>query len=152
MQCRATRLVKCIKHLPYEERLITLGLPSLEYRRADLIQVYKIMHGIDKIDKDKLFTLSRYRATRGHSLKLFKKQARLKVRANSFSNRVVDNWNSLTEDIVNAPSLNVFKSRLNRFLHGHPNKFSQACYTPRQSTRDRRIQKQNASEEANRPN
>ena len=104
VQRRATRLVKCIKHLPYEERLIRLGLPSLEYRRdrADLIQVYKIMHGIDKIDKDKLFTLSRYRAMRGYSLKLYKKRARLKVRANSFSNRVVDNWNSLTEDIVNA--------------------------------------------------
>ena len=70
VQRRATRLVKCIKQLPYEERLKTLGLPSLEYRRdrADLIQVYKIMHGIDKIDKDKMFTLSRYRATRGHSL------------------------------------------------------------------------------------
>ena len=154
MQRRATRLVKCIKHLPYEERLITLGLPSLEYRRdrADLIQVYKIMHGIDKIDKDKLFTLSRYRATRGHSLKLYKKRTRLKVRANSFSNRVVDNWNSLTEDIVNVPSLNAFKSRLNRFWHGHSNKFSPACYAPGQSTRDRRIQNQNASEEANRPN
>ena len=59
VQHRATRLVKCIKHSPYEERLITLGLPSLEYRRAraDLIKVYKIMHDIDKIDKDKLFTL-----------------------------------------------------------------------------------------------
>ena len=154
VQRRATRLVKCIKHLPYEERLKTLGLPSLEYRRerADLIQVYKIMHGIDKIDKDKMFKLSRYRATRGHSLKLYKKRARLKVRANSFSNRVVDNWNSLTEDIVNAPSLNAFKSGLNRFWHGHPNKFSPACYAPGQSTRDRRIQNQNASEEANRPN
>ena len=67
VQCHATRLVKCIKHLPYEERFITLGLPSLEYRRdrADLIQVYKIMHGIDKIDQDKMFTLSKYRATRG---------------------------------------------------------------------------------------
>ena len=54
VQRGATRLLKCIKHLPYEERLITLGLPSLEYRRdrADLIQVYKIMHGIDKNDKD----------------------------------------------------------------------------------------------------
>ena len=51
---------------------------------------------------------------RGHSLKLYKKRSRLMVRANCFSNRVVDTWNSLTEDIENAPSLNAFKSRLNR--------------------------------------
>ena len=116
----------------------TLGLPSLEYRRerSDMIQVYKIMHGIDKVDKDKFFTVNRYSATRGHSLKLFKKRSRLLVRANSFSNRVVDSWNSLTEDIVNAPSLNAFKSRLNRFWRGHPYKFSPSCYSPGQPTRE----------------
>ena len=38
---------------------------------------------------------------------------RLNVRANSFSNRVVDTWNNLPEDVVNAPSVNAFKSRLN---------------------------------------
>ena len=54
----------------------------------------------------------------------------IKVRANRFSNRVVDNWNSLTEDIVNAPSLNGFKSRLNRFWHRHPNKFSPPATHP----------------------
>ena len=54
VQRRATRLVKCLKHLSYEDRLRTLGLPSLEYRgeRSDRIQVHKIMHGIDKVDKD----------------------------------------------------------------------------------------------------
>ncbi len=38
---------------PYQDRLRILGLPSLEYRRerADMIQVYKILHGIDKLDK-----------------------------------------------------------------------------------------------------
>ena len=48
-----------------------MGLPSLEYRqeRADVIQEYKIIHSIDKVDKNKLFTLSEYTATRGHSLK-----------------------------------------------------------------------------------
>ena len=53
VQLRATRLVKCLKHLSYEDRLKTLGMPSLEYRRerSDMIQVYKIMHGIDKVDK-----------------------------------------------------------------------------------------------------
>ena len=154
VQRRATRLVKSIRHLSYEERLRALGLTSLEYRRerADMIQVYKIMHGIDKIDKDKFFTMHTYAATRGHSLKLFKRRSRLLVRANSFSHRVVDNWNSLTEDIVNAPSLNAFKSRLNRFWREHPNKFSPSCYAPGQRSREDRIHHQNASEEASRPN
>ena len=54
VQRPATRLVKCLKHLSYEDRLKTLGLPSLEYRRerSNMIQAYKIMHGIDKVDKD----------------------------------------------------------------------------------------------------
>ena len=49
-------------------------LPTLEYRRerADLIQVYKIIHEIDNIDKEKLFTSAQYTATRGHSHKLHK--------------------------------------------------------------------------------
>ena len=58
VQRRATRLVKRLRHISYEDRLRTLGLPSLEYRRerSDMIQVYKIMHGIDKVDKDKFFS------------------------------------------------------------------------------------------------
>ena len=61
----------------YEDRLKTLGLPSLEYRRerSDMIKVYKVIHGIDKVDKDKFFTVNRYSATSGHSLKLLKKVA-----------------------------------------------------------------------------
>ena len=42
-----------------------------------MIQVYKSMHGIDKVDKDKFFTVNMYSATRGHSLKLFKKKVAL---------------------------------------------------------------------------
>ena len=150
VQRRATRLVKSIKHLPYEDRLNTLGLPSLENRRerSDMIEVYKILHDIDRVDKDKFFTLNRLAVTRGHSLKLYKKRSRLMVRANCFSNRVVDTWNSLTEDIVNAPSLNAFKSRLNRFWREHPYKFNPSCYAPAR-TRGFGTQNQNASEEAN---
>ena len=49
------RLVKCIKHLSYSERLKALVFPTLEYRRerADMIQVYKILHDIDKADREK---------------------------------------------------------------------------------------------------
>ena len=80
VQRRATRLVATCKNLPYQERLRKLGLPTLEYRRerADMIQTYKILHGIDKLDKDKLFTPALYRATRGHSYKLQKKAFKIK--------------------------------------------------------------------------
>ena len=62
VQRRGTRLVKSVKALPSQERLKVLGLPTLEYRRdrEDLIQVhvYTILHNIDKVDKEKLFTMS----------------------------------------------------------------------------------------------
>ena len=53
VQGLATKLESNISHLPYSERLCALGLPSLEYRqeRADVIQVYKILQDIDKVDK-----------------------------------------------------------------------------------------------------
>ena len=68
VQIRATKLVTLCKHLPYPERLRKLGLPTLEYRRerADMIQTYKILHDINIVDKDKLFTTAQYHATRGH--------------------------------------------------------------------------------------
>ena len=120
VQRRATRFVSNLKTLSYPESLKTLGLPSLEYRRdrADMIQVYKILNGIDKVDKDLLFTMS-HNPTRGHPLKIFKKRYRLRVRGHFFSNRVVDGWNDLPTEVVTAPSLNAFKSRLNNINSTH---------------------------------
>ena len=102
IQRRATKLVNSISHLSYSERLRALGLPSLEYspERADVIQVFKILHMIDKVDINKLFTLTEYTSTCSHSLKRFKRRSRLEIRANKFANRVVDTWNSLPEQIV----------------------------------------------------
>ena len=91
-----------------------------------MVQVFKIMHDIDKVDKGKLFQMSEYNTTRGHSLKLFKKRSHLNVRANYFTQRVVDKWNSLPECVVTAPSLNAFKSRLNKLWKDHPFKFNPA--------------------------
>ena len=53
--------------------------------------------------------------TRGHNRKLFKLQSHLDLRKNAFTVRVVSKWNSLPADVVNAPSVDAFKSRLDEF-------------------------------------
>ena len=62
VQRRATRLTNSCISLSYQQKLWKLGLPTLEYRteRADLIQVYNIIHEIDDIDKEKLLTRALY--------------------------------------------------------------------------------------------
>ena len=102
-----------------------LGLPSLQYRRtrADMVEVFKIMNGIDKSDKDELFTIQSEARTRGHTKKLFKRQLRLDLRKHFFSQRVVDEWNSLSEEIVTSETINQFKARLNKFWKEKSTKF-----------------------------
>ena len=48
--------------------------------------------------------------TRGHNYKLFKSHTRCHslTRTNFFSNRVIEDWNHLPNDVVNAETLNTF--------------------------------------------
>ena len=60
VQRKFTRLIPELRGLAYEERLSRLGLYPLEFRRmrrGDLIETYKIMKGMDKIEAGKLFPL-----------------------------------------------------------------------------------------------
>ena len=117
VQRRATKCIKNISHLPYEERLKYLDLPTLEYRRArgDMLQTYKIMHNIDNLNPSEIFTLDDNSRTRGHPFKIKKQSFNLDVRKYSFSNRIVNDWNSLPTEVVLAPSLNSFKNRLDKY-------------------------------------
>ena len=47
----------------------------------------------------------------------------MNLRANTFSNHVINTWNNLPAYVVNAPSVNAFKNRLNKQWHGRPSKF-----------------------------
>ena len=63
-----------LKELPYEAQLHSLNLQTLEMRRirGDLIEVFKIMNGFEKLDWRLLITPAVYEGTRGHSMKLWK--------------------------------------------------------------------------------
>jgi len=52
---------------------------------------------------------------RGHSLKLVASRSRLRVRQNFFSQRVVRSWNCLPQNVIDAPSGNSSKNRLDKF-------------------------------------
>ena len=56
----------------YEERLQRLGMFSLRHRRlkGDMIEVFKMTQGIDKVNRGKLFFINEYGKTRRHSLRL----------------------------------------------------------------------------------
>ena len=86
----------------------------MEYRRnrGDMIQVYKIIKGLDRLESDKFFQFAHYGSTRGHSKKLYKKMSLKEARKNVFSQRIIDDWNSLNEEIVSAKNLSDFKSKL----------------------------------------
>ena len=53
---------------------------------------------------------------RGHDKKLFKGRCRLEIRRNFFSQRVVDHWNSLPQEVIDAESVNGFKRMLDKYL------------------------------------
>lgn len=126
VQRRASKLVDDIKHLEYEERMNILGLPTLRYRRerCDQIQVYKIIHEIDKLDKELFFNMNTSTRTRGHNYKISKRQNRTQQRASIFSQRVVNEWNSLPRNCVESETVNSFKSNLNTAWKDHRYKFT----------------------------
>ena len=117
VQRNYTKKINGLKNLTYEERLKRLKLPSLEYRRlrGDLIEVYKIVNNIyDHRTTNTLFSLNLDNVTRSHSFKLTKERAVTTRYQKFFTNRVINNWNSLPETIVSSQSLNIFKNRLDK--------------------------------------
>ena len=119
VQRRATKLLPNLKNLPYEERLKKLNLPTLKYRRlrGDLINVYKIVSNEKSGNKHLLpLNKSKYN-TRGHDRKLEKNRFNCKLRQHSFSVRITNIWNSLSNEVTNANSVNNFKKLLDEQLH-----------------------------------
>ena len=115
----------------YDERLRILQLNSLEERRnrADLIQMFKIFKRLSVLPFKSMFALVKQKITRGHGPRIQGSHAKIKFigsptflfrqgkEPHTQTDRVIDRWNGLSDDVVSAGSVNSFKSRLQQFCY-----------------------------------
>ena len=73
VQDRLTKMVYGFRNLKYEERFERLNLFSLQYRRmrGDIIEIYKIISGLEDVNSSQFFTRSNMNNLHEHSLKLY---------------------------------------------------------------------------------
>lgn len=84
--------------------------------RGDLIETYKIVKGLDRVDAGRMFPMMGETRTRGHNLKIRGCRSRTEMRRNFFTQRVVGLWNLLPQRAVEATTLNKFKMEIDIFL------------------------------------
>ena len=122
VQRRASKQVPALKNMSYPDRLRKLSFPTLRFRmlRGDMIETYKLLKGIYDISLPALFTPVKHSKTRGHRLKLPKDRTETTIKAHSFTHWIVNDWNSLPEQVISDPSVNAFKNRLDAHWKDHP--------------------------------
>ena len=117
VQKRATKLVIKFKGMSYPDRLLHLKLPTLKYRRlrGDMIEVFKITHNIYDPDASLKLAYHSGSITRGNKYKLSNHRFHYDLRKHYFSARIVNIWNSLPNHVVDVNTVNLFKTRLDRY-------------------------------------
>jgi len=114
VQQRATKMIRSLEHLSYEERLGDLGLFTIEKRRlrGNLINAYKYPQAGTKEDGARLFLVVSSHRTRGSGHKLEHRKIYLNMRK-KFEG---DGTGSSCPEMLWSPSLEIFKICLDAFL------------------------------------
>ena len=105
------------RNITYKENSLIIPMfkaivrPHLEY----CIQAWN-PHLRKDVDSNIFFEIKESKITRGYNYTLVKKQSRLDVRKNSFSQRTINVWNNLPTDCVHASSVNMFKIKIDKYL------------------------------------
>ncbi len=101
----ATRWVKGLRDLNYDDRLKDLKLQSLEKRRIrnDLVLTHKIIYNQSDLEESQLFKVCRKPGLRRSSLRLFQQTGRTQTRTNSLACRAVKYCNRLPLAVASEP-------------------------------------------------
>ena len=79
----------------------------------DILFVYKLLRGCVKFNLlDYINVFTGVNNTRGYLFKIYKSYAKLIIRQNHFVIRYINNWNSLSNNIVCASTCAMFKRQL----------------------------------------
>ena len=103
--------------MAYPARLRALDLPSLVYRmkRADMLQMYRIITGVDNLDRNNFVRIDPGVRTRRHEFKILKVRNETREKSSTLGYRAVNDWNTLSNYVVEAENLIQFKIRLEKY-------------------------------------
>ena len=84
--------------------------------RGDLINTYKYLKGWCQDDGTRLLSIVPHDRTKSHGHKLEHRKFQLNMRKDFFPVRVPEQWHRLPREVVESPSLEAFRTRLDAFL------------------------------------
>jgi len=112
-------MIPGMRKFKYPERLRKLKFPTLSYRRTsgDMIETYKLLSGVydDQVSLQLNMNIAGEYCIRGNSRKLTVIRCKYNLRKYCFTNRIVNIWNSLPDDIILAQTVDQFKNRLDKY-------------------------------------
>jgi Reverse transcriptase (RNA-dependent DNA polymerase)/Endonuclease-reverse transcriptase len=126
VQERAIRQVNGLRGETYEQKLRELKMDSLADRRveADMMLVYKVLHGKCKVEAAEWFTVPevnendiRTRAALDN-LQIRPRRTNLDLRKHFFTQRVCETWNKLPRTIRAAKSMATFRREYRKATYG----------------------------------